>query len=334
MTEENKDKKLSIRIHRMKDVPTKRGDRYYKSIGEMMDHILRKENMDEDYLLYPEQAHHNQHFVSPESIDVKKKRVEDAYFDEHRRAMPKNTSPYIDGLITFSDTMREDIEKYGAKKVVEESMKFLNQEFGFEHMVALSLHMDETTPHIHFIAMNWSDKKSRAYSQAYEQELKDAQGVSLLQDRLANHYKKNIPAWEYERGEHQNTKEYHSKRKAQEQHLKTQKERITLLENEKEELKGQIDQLKMERDSQALQIEEMKQEIVHLVESRDDLERQHIEQVKGFVDEFDSMINERQAMPLLRKLLRAAKSEDEERLKQWSKKLVKITQSRTTSRDM
>ena len=328
------EKKLSIRIHRMKDTATKRGNRYYKSLNEGLDHILRKEVMDKDYLLYPELAHLNQHRISNEPIAVKKKRVEDAYFDEHRRAMPKNTSPYIDGLITFSDTMREDIEKYGAKKMMDETQKFLNDEFGHENLIAISLHMDETTPHLHFIAMNWSPKNNRAYSQANEAELKQTQGKSLLQDRLADHYKANIPAWEYVRGVHQNTKEYHSKRKAQEAHLKTQAKKITLLENEKEELQGQIDQLKMERDSQAQQIEEMKQELLNLVEERDDLERQHVEKIQKFCDEFDEMLDQRNAISMLRRMLRAAKSEDEERLRKWGKKLKASAQGRSTTRGM
>ncbi len=236
---------LSIRIQTMGDKPKKSGRKYYKSLDETLAHCDRTEKMDENYLLRPEQQ--NLNIVEVKNILGMKGEVYRDYKEFNGRKMPTNWRPYINGMITFSSTMQEDINKYGREKMHEVMKEFLKIEFG-ENIFGVSLHMDETTPHWHFQAVNYIKDKHKAYSTNMHVEIKKNKGKNLLQDRLADYLAKHIDGFEYIRGQAKTTKEYHEQRKAQHDHLEGLK--LKLLETEAK-LEDREKQLKLLEENYA-----------------------------------------------------------------------------------
>ena len=271
---------LSIRIHTMGDKTVKVGKQTYRSFTSMRGHIDRTESMSEGYLINEEFKHLNiyEDYLGDDSnLEHHKERIAQLYRDTYRRKLPKNTQPYVDGLITFSASMQEDIKDWGREALFKAIKGFLEREFGptqgeDQAVLNLALHMDETTPHFHFTALNWDRRVNRTYSSAMSKSLKDPNNPtrkSDLQDRLADWLKDWSDGqpiekeWDYGRGENVNIKTYHSKRKAQAEHLKTLEKKTA----DQEELLGQHEEV---IESQKDEIVENKRMIDQLVEKVED----------------------------------------------------------------
>jgi len=251
---EQKQKLLSIRIRTMADKPKKAGKKYYKSLNQAIAHCNRTEKMDENYLIRPELQHLNiVNYQNPEGMVEEVLREHQEFY---KRKLPKNWKPYIDGLITFSDTMFDDLKKYGRVKMNEVVHDFLKSEFG-DNLIGMALHVDETTPHFHFQSINYNTKAHKAYSAFMEKEIKENNGSNPLQDRLADYLKANIEDFEYVRGQTMSIKDYHNKRKFQHDH-------INKLESEIENNKSIIEEQKNEIDSKNEAISRMKKEFIDM----------------------------------------------------------------------
>jgi len=292
---------LSIRIHTMGDKTVKVGKQTYRSFTSMRGHIDRTEKMSEGYLINEELKHLNiyEDYLGDDSnLEHHKARIAQLYQDTYRRKLPKNTQPYVDGLITFSASMQEDIKDWGREALFKAIKGFLEVEFGptqgeDQAVLNLALHMDETTPHFHFTALNWDRRVNRTYSSAMSKALKDPNNPnrkSELQDRLADWLKDWSDGqpinkvWDYGRGENVNIKTYHSKRKAQAEHLKT-------LEATKVANEELIQQHEETIESNETVISSQKDEIVKNKKAYDELEKK----LKDLEDKYAKKIEELEA---------------------------------------
>ncbi len=224
----------------------KSGRKYYKSLDETLAHCDRTEKMDENYLLRPEQQ--NLNIVEVKNILGMKEEVYRDYKEFNGRKMPTNWIPYINGVITFSSSMQDDINKYGREKMHTAIKGFLKSEFG-DIIIGVSLHMDETTPHCRFQAINYIKDKHKTFSSDMNVEIrKDKNRKNLLQDRLADYLAEHMERFDYVRGQAKTTKEYHGERKAQHNHLENLK--LKLLETEAK-LEDREKQLKLLEENYA-----------------------------------------------------------------------------------
>lgn len=258
----------------MSDKSKKAGKKYYKSLSESIAHMDRTEKMDDNYLLKPELQHLN---ISKYSKDVESKvrSMKEEHESYYKRKMPSNWKPYLDGLITFSATMTDDIKKYGREHLYKVVNDFLVEEFG-DGLFGVSLHMDETTPHIHFHTVNYNTKEHKAYSAFMEKEIKDNNGSNPLQDRFADFLKSNIDGFEYKRGLTHSIKDYHNKRKYQQDHINKQDQVISQLESE---IQNQQNELTM-ADEHIKQQEEM-------IKEKEQVIMDYEEKITSMSDEFD-----------------------------------------------
>jgi DNA repair exonuclease SbcCD ATPase subunit len=311
---------LSIRIHTMGDKTVKVGKQTYRSFTSMRGHIDRTEKMSEGYLINEEFKHLNiyeDYLGDNSNLEHHKARIAQLYRDTYRRKLPKNTQPYVDGLITFSTSMQEDIKDWGREALFKAIKGFLEREFGptqgeDQAVLNLALHMDETTPHFHFTALNWDRRVNRTYSSAMSKALKDPNNPtrkSDLQDRLADWLKDWSDGqpiqkeWDYGRGENVNIKTYHSKRKAQAEHLKTlEATKVAneeLLEKHETVIASQKDEIvKHKKDVDALK-EEIKTLEENYAKKLKDLEEQYaneVEEKSHLLEDINRLEGERAAL--------------------------------------
>jgi len=133
-------------------------------------------------------------------------------------------------LITFTETMQEDINQIGREALFEASKDFIVNEFGKSSLIGVSIHIDETTPHLHFTLINYNYAKKKSISGLLEAELEANGRVNGMQDRYEAFIKSRISGFDYQRGTVHAIKEYHEKRAKQEAHLKSQMDKIKTLE--------------------------------------------------------------------------------------------------------
>lgn len=312
---ENKQKLLCINIKTHGEKSARRGGRHYKSIGQEIDHDLRLEEMDDDYLLNPELTHleileGNKEDILNE-IDKRSEIIRNKYLEKYRRKLPSNWKPVNSVLLTFGDTMQDDIKKYGRERMLAATKEFLSVEYGHEPLMA-TLHMDETTPHMHLLMMNWNEGKQKAYSTAMQVEIKKDGGSSALQDRYADWMKDHIKDWDYVRGlKKVNVKEYHNQRHKQEAHLKAQKAKVGELEVELSEAK---DKLKTVQTKLEQKQDEFNNLYLNMAVEKKKIADEHMKDFKTIVDELEALANTSLAEDFIKLYTRYIKSDNTTRL--------------------
>lgn len=232
--QEKIDKKLNITLQRQ-DFETiykkkANGDtKKYRGYKSQIEHNNRTEQMDENYLVRPENTKKNFYWINKNyDTEEKVRELIDKTFDDykkyHKRKMPKNTKPLMQGYISFSETMQQDFVKFGKSKMITAVYNFLRSEYG-DNLLTFDLHLDETTPHFHFSLLNYDFKQHRTHSKLLEEALNDKANPmrkNEQQDRLEAHLKTHINDFDYRRGDIRSIKDYHTKRKAHQRHIERQ----------------------------------------------------------------------------------------------------------------
>lgn len=308
-TAEDKKKLLSLRIRTAGLKGKRSGKIYYKSLSENIAHNTRREKMDKNYLLRPELSHKNMYHYphSKEEMMDKWENVRSKYKNHYKRRMPSNSKPFIEGLLTFSATMQQDIAKYGRKEMINTVWRFLREEFSEDGVLGISLHMDETTPHIHFTVINWKESANKAYSSWMSNEIgKDKS--NLLQDRMADWFKSHIDDWDYQRGEIHHIKEYHDKRKAQQDHLKRQEREIAQKDKLIRDMEDEIDKMNTE-------LHNKRREVASLVSEISKMDSELSEQAEQIINDLTNLYEDTETnQGFLNKLNRYVRSENKQRL--------------------
>ena len=76
------------------------------------------------------------------------KRIEEGYTG--KRKIRSDAIRHIDGIITSDNMFFENMDQDQVKKYFQDSLEFLEDEYGKENVVYATIHMDENTPHMHF----------------------------------------------------------------------------------------------------------------------------------------------------------------------------------------
>ena len=304
-------KLLSVRIHTMGEKTVIKSGRTFKGLRDQTAHNQRTEEMDDDYLLRPEFEHLNIFHNETEINDIQDnwKDVQLDYKEYYKRSMPTNTKPYLDGLITFSKTMFDDMlvnGKLDREEMMEAVKGFLREEFG-KSFVNVQLHAGESTPHFHYTTLNYDWKRKLAYSSAMRRDIK-ADDKNNMQDRFADYMTKNVNGFDYERGAVHSIKEYHDKRSGQQKHIKDQKQTIAEMDNTINEMKDEIADLKAEVIGKEQYAEQLSAQIVNLRQQADNLSGEviaDIETILGDLMELDRMTDGQKFMERVRRYIKS-----------------------------
>lgn len=334
------EKLLSITVNTQSFKTIKKGKKTYRGFLSQKQHNKRIEEMDEGYILRPELQNQNINiengkYITEEDIYQEMELIEQDYQEYYKRKMPKNYKPLLNGLITFSETMQEDINLYGLKKMTQRIEQFLKKEYG--KIVSLNLHMDETTPHFHFQVINYDYEKHQTHSAKLERSLKDSNNpmrINYTQDRLADYLTENIQGFDYKRGKILSVKQYHNKRKAQQEHLNRLESKTKEQEQELQELRLKHSKLQHEHNDLKSKYNGLQAKYEAM---EDTLIQEHKEAIQEVLEELQELGKEEDAIKFLRLVVRYTKGEQAKKLHslidKYGKKLKSLNR-RTTTRTM
>lgn len=216
-------KYLNITIQRSDWETSFKKNKKYRGYYSQIEHNRRIEEMDFNYLINPQYSHLNTHkdFMNKNQIIEALEDIKKDYKSFHNRKQPKKTKPFVNGYISFSNTISEDLnlyEKENRDKLFNIVENFLKKEL--QGLISIDLHLDETTPHFHFYGLNYDYKKHRSYSQVIEEEIKSSDiRQNFQQDRLEQYLKENINNFNYSRGKILSKKQYLKDRQKHKNHL-------------------------------------------------------------------------------------------------------------------
>ena len=343
-------KKLSVRIHTMGEKTVMKSGRTYKGLKSQTAHNQRTETLDDDYLLNPEYEHlnifHNERELN--NIQNDWEDVRSDYQAHYKRNMPSNAKPYLDGLITFSKTMFEDMlvdGKVDREEMMEGVKGFLREEFG-KSFVNVQLHTGETTPHFHFTTLNYDWDRKLAYSSAMRRDIKSSAQVkgqyqkNELQDRFADYMTKTVKGFDYERGSVHSIKAYHDKRSGQEKHIKdqrqiiaTQAETIDMMQDHADVLNNTIVELMAEVADGEQHVEQLSAKIQDLGQQADNLSGEviaDIETILADLLELDRTSDGQKFMELVKRYVGSSnQSKLDKLISKWKGGLAKAKSRRT-----
>jgi hypothetical protein len=249
----------------------------YRSFKSQIQHNTRKESMDENYLIRPNETKNNIHIELDDldnNVNNLINKMNEDYKEYYKRKIPKNTKNFINGLITFSDSMQEDIKKFGIDVMFNTVKNYLQEEF--DNVITLDLHLDETTPHFHFQVLNYDFKNHKTFSRKLEESLRDKNNIerrNYLQDNLQNYLQDNISNFDYSRGKILGIKNYHNKRKNQVEHIKK-------LEHQEQKYLQELEQLKEENLYQKKIMQELQSDKKRLQKELNEYEELREESIK------------------------------------------------------
>lgn len=76
------------------------------------------------------------------------KRIEEGYTGN--RKIRSDAIKHVDGIITSDNEFFKDMDPDQVQNYFQDSLEFLENEYGKENMLYASVHLDESTPHMHF----------------------------------------------------------------------------------------------------------------------------------------------------------------------------------------
>lgn len=122
----------------------------HTGIGEHIDRLRQPQNAD------PSRAKLNEDLIQPKSKNLTNDinaRIDEGY--KKKKAIRKDAVKALKVVLTGSHDQMKALEKDKAKftEWKEANLKFMSEKFGRENLVRFTLHMDETTPHIHAIVV-------------------------------------------------------------------------------------------------------------------------------------------------------------------------------------
>lgn len=225
-----KDKYISIRFQKQSWEDCKSGRKTYRGFYSQKEHNRRTEKQDKNYLLNPQYSNLNLYkdYIKDTQLKNEVKKMKSDYKKHHKRKLPSNTKPLINGLITFSNSITEDLDlkhkenRIQLFKIVED---FITKEVG--NIISLDLHLDETTPHFHYTTLNYDFENHITYSRIITDSINEnSNRQNYQQDRLEQHLKKHIQNFNYKRGKVAGKKQYLNERQKHKQHLEQQEQQI------------------------------------------------------------------------------------------------------------
>lgn len=246
------EKYISIRFQKHSWEDCKSGRKTYRGFYSQRNHNRRTEKQDKNYLLNPQYSHLNLYkdYMTNEDINTNIEKMKSDYKEHYKRGLPSNTKPFINGLITFSNTITEDLDlkhKENRIQLFKIVANFIKKELG--NIISLDFHIDETTPHFHFESLNYDFENHITYSRIITDSINDNWNrQNFQQDRLEQHLKKHIKNFDYSRGKVSGKKQYHNDRQKNKQHLQQQETQINEFTSTINEIIEDLETLGEEQD--------------------------------------------------------------------------------------
>lgn len=122
-----------------------------------------------------------------------KNRLEKGY--QGKRKIRSDAIRLVDGLITSDDVFFKGMNEDETRQFFEDTLEFVNAEYGAENIMYATVHLDEKTPHMHFGFVPLT-KDGRLSA---KEILGNKKRMSLLQDKFNDYV--NEKGYKLERGE-------------------------------------------------------------------------------------------------------------------------------------
>lgn len=191
-----------------------------------------------------------------------------------RNIRDKQQCTFFEGVFTFSEKIKKDLgDKYSLEELQQVSLKSLEQikEKYKSEVRGLYLHLDETTPHFHFLLRNFNNEDMSLYNKN-----KNKKFLSELQDLVFENFK----ILGMKRGQKKEiTKKTYKTTKRHKEELETQLNdlniELELTQEEKKDIKKVIDNinLNLNKDKEDSYEKDLKNEITkELNKTKQDVE--------------------------------------------------------------
>ena len=238
-------------------------------------HIQRENENYENVDIDLEKTHMNYDLVNDDKINLNdeiEKKIAENY--QGKRKIRTDAIKHVDGLITSDNDFFKDKSQDEIRAFFEHSKEFIENEYGKNNLLYVTVHMDEKTPHMHFgIVPITHDGRLSA-----KEVIGNKKALTEFQDRFNEHV--NDKGYDLERGEpkhktkrkHFEVQRYKEKTKVYEksyEHVLEKYEKIVsntdkVLEQKKkaeidnQRLLDQMRELEEERDVERAKLDEIR----------------------------------------------------------------------------
>ncbi|MFW3333125.1 MobV family relaxase [Aerococcus viridans] len=256
----------------------------------------------------------------------------------------KDVKAVADWIVTLPKEL-EDRPADEQRQFFQATKDFLDKQYGEENNISANVHMDETTPHMHyaFVPVVYDEKKQREKVSA--KIVLNRNHLQSFHDDLDKHLKATIPQI-YVRGvlngqtvgveTVEELKQLQGREKALKQALKELNDRKDVLTSQTDTLKQDYEQyesVKQKVDTTRIDSKPIKEKVGFL--KREEVDTGYVKVAK---EDFETLKEAYQYMPVAKKELKAAKrkanGEHEERLKYMTKYQETAKDLKTTKREL
>lgn len=256
----------------------------------------------------------------------------------------KDVKAVADWIVTLPKEL-EDRPADEQRQFFQATKDFLDKQYGEENNISANVHMDETTPHMHyaFIPVVYDEKKEREKVSA--KIVLNRNHLQSFHDDLDKHLKAEIPQI-YERGvvngqtvgveTVEELKQLQGREKELKQELKELNDRKEMLTSQTATLKQDYEQyesVKQKVDTTRINSKPIKEKVGFL--KREEVDTGYVKVAK---EDFETLKEAYQYMPVAKKELKAAErkanGEHQERLKYMTKYQETAKDLKTTKREL
>src|SRR5699024_8266371 len=159
------------------------------SVGVLSNHIERKTENHNNKKDEKEGTHEN-YYVYQKEGDMTARNQE--RLDEVHCLNRADVKVIADWIVTLPEELNRAPEG-SQKQFFEETYDFLSERYGEENVLAVVVHNDETTPHMHFAFMPVTYDEKREREKVSAKEVLNRNELKSFHQDLDNHLKERIP---------------------------------------------------------------------------------------------------------------------------------------------
>lgn len=168
------------------------------------------------------------------------KRIEEGY--QGQRKIRNDAVKHVDGIITSDNAFFQDLIPEQQKQYFQDSLEFLEKEYGKDNMLYATVHLDESTPHMHFgVVPITEDGRLSA-----KEVVGNKKALTAFQDRYNQFMREK--GFELERGEskmvtaakHEDMDKYKQSTNIYQKHLEETQDKSQQVEKELQEKEQQL----------------------------------------------------------------------------------------------
>jgi len=158
--------------------------------GHMFAHYERKKDENGEYIKFGNQEidisqSHLNYNLAPERIDG-----QGNFVKERCSEVKLQNRADVNVMCSWVVTLPKEIDEDEREKFFKETYKFLSERYGKENVVSAYVHMDETTPHIHFAFVPVVMDKKKNILKVSAKEAIDKKELSIFHQNLSAYMEK------------------------------------------------------------------------------------------------------------------------------------------------